>query len=132
MSCNRPLYFILLMHDLLSFTWIFQVPENVVPRVILKLTIIFVNPWKSQKYLLIINLPTPLLQIKLFWGNNIAFTKKRIIYLITLYLKLTFPNLISQLMSIVEESISCTLFFLQLCGCVQKQPYGGAPKSTSD
>ena len=30
----------------------------------------------------------------------------------------------------LEESISCTLFFLKLCGWVQKQPFGGAPKST--
>ena len=30
----------------------------------------------------------------------------------------------------VEESISCTIFFLQLCGWVQKQPFGGAPRST--
>ena len=29
----------------------------------------------------------------------------------------------------LEESISCTLFFLKLCGWVQKQPFGGALKS---
>ena len=117
------------MHDLLSFTWNFLVPNNLVPRAILKLTIIFVNPWKNQKYLVIFNLFTPLLQMKPFWRNNIAFTKKGIIYLLVPYLKLTFPNFTSQLMSAVEESVSCT-FFLQLCGCVQKQPFGGAPKST--
>ena len=119
------------MHDLLSFTWNFQVPDNLVLRAILKLTTIFVNPWKNQKYLFIINLFTPLLQMKLFWRNNIAFTKKCIIYLLVLYWKLTFPNFTSQLTSTVEESISCT-FFLQLCRCIQKQPFGGAPKSTYD
>ena len=30
----------------------------------------------------------------------------------------------------VEESISCAIFFLQLCGWVQKQPFGRAPKGT--
>ena len=71
------------------------------------LTTIFVNPWKNQKYLYIINLFTFLLQMKLFLRNNIAFTKKRT----------------------VEESISCTILFLRLCCCVQKQPFGGAPES---
>ena len=55
-----------------------------------------------------INLFTSLLQMKLFLGNNIAFTKK----------------------CTVEEPISCTTFLLRLCGCVQKQPFGGAPEST--
>ena len=102
------------MHDLLSFTWNFQVPDNLVPREILKLTTIFVSPWKNQKYLFIINLFTPLLQMKLFWRNNIAFTKKCIIYLLVLYSKLTFPNFTSQLMSTVEESISWHYFS---CSC---------------
>ena len=31
---------------------------------------------KNHKYLLTINLFTPLLQIKLFWRNNITFTRK--------------------------------------------------------
>ena len=53
-----------------------------------------------------INLFTSLLQMKLFLRNNIAFAKK----------------------CTVEESISCTIF-LQLSGCVQKQPFGGAPQS---
>ena len=35
-------------------------------------------------------------------------------------------------MSTAEQSISCTLFFWQLYGCVQKQPFGGALKSTCD
>ena len=47
-----------------------------------------------------------LLQPKLFLRKNIAFTN------IT-----------------VEESISCTLFFLQLSGCVQKQPFEGVPEN---
>ena len=72
------------------------------------LTAIFVSPWKNQKYLLTINMFTPLLQVKLIWRNNTVFTKK----------------------NTVEESISCTIFFLQLCGWVQKQPFGGAPKGT--
>ena len=120
------------LHDLLSFTWNFQAPDNLVPRAILKLTTIFVNPWKNQKYLLIINMFTPLLQMKLFWRNNIAFTGKRIIYLLVLYLKLAFPNFTSQLISTVEQSISCILFFFQLCGWVQKQLFGGARESTCD
>ena len=94
------------MHDLLSFTWNVQVPDNLVPRAILKLTTIFVNPWKNQKHQFIINLFTPVLQMKLFWWNNIAFTKECIIYLLVLYLKFTFPNFTSQLMSTVEKSIS--------------------------
>ena len=57
------------------------------------LTTFFVNPWKNQKYLFIINLFTFLLQIKLFLRNNIAFAKK----------------------CTVEESISCRIFFLRLC-----------------
>ena len=40
------------------------------------LTTIFLNPWKNQKYLFIINLFTYLLQMKLFLRNNIAFRKK--------------------------------------------------------
>ena len=72
------------------------------------LTTIFVNPRKNQKYLFFINLFTSLLQMKLFLGNNIAFTKK----------------------CTVEEPISCTTFLLRLCGCVQKQSFGGAPEST--
>ena len=40
------------------------------------LTTIFVNPWKNQKYLFIINLFTSLLQMKLFLRNNSVFTKK--------------------------------------------------------
>ena len=46
--------------------------------------------------------------MKSFLRNNIAFAKK----------------------CTVEESISCTIFFLFLCGCVQKLPFGGAPEST--
>ena len=72
------------------------------------LTTIFVNPWKNQKYLFIINLFTSLLQMKLFSRNDIAFVRK----------------------CTVEESISCTIFFLRLCDCVQKQPFGGSPEST--
>ena len=68
----------------------------------------FLNPWKNQKYLFIINLFTSVLQMKLFLRNSIAFTKK----------------------CFVEESISCSILFLRLCGCVQKQPFGGAPEST--
>ena len=69
-------------------------------------TTIFVNPWKNQKYLFIINLLTSLLQMKLFLRNNIAK------------------------MCAVKESISCTIFFLRLCGCVQKQPFAEPPEST--
>ena len=69
---------------------------------------VFVNPWKNQKYLFIINLFTSLLQMKLFLRNNIVATKK----------------------CTVEELISCTMFFLRLCGWVQKQPFGGASEST--
>ena len=47
--------------------------------------------------------------MKLFLRNNIAFTKK----------------------CTVDESISCRIFFLLLCGCIQKQPFGGASESTS-
>ena len=73
------------------------------------LTTIFVNPWKNQKYLSIINLFTSLLQMKLFllFLNNIAFTKK----------------------CAVEESISFTIFFLQM-SCDQKHPFRGSPEST--
>ena len=53
------------------------------------------------------NLFTSLLQMKLFLRNNIVVTKKYT----------------------VEELISCTIFFLRLCGWVQKQPFGGAPES---
>ena len=45
--------------------------------------------------------------MKSFLRNNIAFAKK----------------------CIIEESISCTILFLRLCGCVQKQLFGGAPES---
>ena len=74
------------------------------------LTTIFVNPWKNQKYLFIINLFTSLLQMKLSLQNNIAFTKK----------------------GTVEEWISWTIFFLRLCYCVQKQPFGRTPENTSN
>ena len=47
--------------------------------------------------------------MKLFLRNNIAFTKK----------------------CAIEELILCTIFFLRLCDCVQKQPFGGTPESTS-
>ena len=40
------------------------------------LTTIFLNPWKNQKYLFIINLFPYLLQMKLFLRNNMAFHKK--------------------------------------------------------
>ena len=46
--------------------------------------------------------------MKLFLQNSISFIKERT----------------------VEESISCTIFFLRLCGCVQKQLFGGALEST--
>ena len=72
------------------------------------LTTIFLNPWENQKYLFIINLFTSLLQMKLFLQNNIAFTKK----------------------CAVNESISCKILFLRLCGCVQRKPFGGPLEST--
>ena len=37
---------------------------------------VFVNPWKNQKYLFILNLLTSLLQMKWFLRNNKAFTFK--------------------------------------------------------
>ena len=39
-------------------------------------TTVFVILWKNHKYLLTINLCTPLLQMKLFWRNNVTFTRK--------------------------------------------------------
>ena len=46
--------------------------------------------------------------MKLFLRNNVAFARK----------------------CTLEESILCKMFFLRLCGCVQKQPFGGAPERT--
>ena len=110
----------------------FSVTRQPCPQSNFKINYYFCQSLKKSEMstYIIINLFTPLLQIKLFWRNNKAFTRKCIIYLLVLYLKLMFPNFTSQLMSAVGESISCTLFFLQLCGCVQNQPFGGAPKST--
>ena len=102
------------MHDLLSFTWNFQVSDNLVPRAILNFTTIFINPWKNEKYLLINNLFPPLLQMKLFWRNNIAFTKKCIIYLLVLYLKLTFPNFTRQLNNFTTQVNCRTINFMHI------------------
>ena len=68
----------------------------------------FCQSLKKSEISVIINLFTSVLQMKLFLQNNIAFTKK----------------------CAVKESISCTIFSLLLCGCVQKQSFRGAPEIT--
>ena len=89
------------MHDLLYFKWNFQVSNNLVPSGILKLTTIFVNSWKFRNVLSTYYQPVHscVTNETIKKGNNTAFTKQCISYLLVLYLKLTFPNFTSQLMS---------------------------------